>query len=254
MSLKDLTKERGDSLLAVDWNDLSNRASAMMKGASGQGVKVSVGPGGISIMGTELLEFHEPAIVANAYNAGISDLEPFDICQITLPVQLQSQTPDNTGSPLDKVFQKTQRVVEITKPLDWCFGRFGVCAQSIPQEKVGRIWITGAVFCLVSRLFDVYGESYQYRKPDRADTVRGETYLQASELGAAQILWIFEPLNPVWTTRPAIIRFDSRNTSGIGIYEYGNMDNGGVAEVLEFNEKVTVTKKADGVVLLEITP
>jgi len=46
----------------------------------------------------------------------------------------------------------------------------------------------------------------------------------------------------------AIIRFDHRQTSGIGVWEHGNPDNRGIAEVIQFDDSITLTEIYPGVV------
>ncbi|MBN2712616.1 MAG: hypothetical protein JXR97_09345 [Planctomycetes bacterium] len=111
------------------------------------------------------------------------------------------------------------------------------------------VYHSGVCLCNIARKHDVYKNGSRY--PDRADTVKGETYLQLSEVGAAQVLWIYGAPNEVTEPVPAVIRFEARNTTAVGVWEDGNRDNRGLSEVLEFDDTVTIESIYPGVIKLD---
>ncbi len=246
--------KKGDPITARFLNEVAHQASGLFNSFGGGGINLDVSSGGISILGKQILSFRQPGILAEWENIDSVDFEPFDVVQLTEPIQIQTVDDADlkTGTPLNEDAVRSFSILQATVPRDWCMGRFGICLDAIAQGKVGRGWLSGVTFCKVAREHGVYAESRYIKKPDRADTVRGQTYLQMSEVGAAEVLWILEPLNPDFGPRPAIIRFGQRNTSGIGLYEWGNDFNGGICEVMELDSAVTVTQKAPGVVRLDL--
>lgn len=248
MPVTPLTIKRGDPITASWLQEVSDRATGLFKSYSGSDIKIDVSAGGISIMGKRVLSYNQPGVIAEWENIDSVDFEPFDVVQLTEPIQVQSASNADmkVGTPMNEDTTETFSILQATIPRDYHFGRFGICLDAIGQGEVGRGWLSGVTFCKVARLHGVYAESRYIKKPDRADTVRGQTYLQMSHVGAAQVLWIMEPLNPEWDARPAIVSFDHRNTTGIGLYEWGNDFNGGIAEVLEFNDAVTIVKTIPG--------
>jgi hypothetical protein len=244
-------KQTGDRITAEEWNNIGESATAMSRAASGGGVNLRVGPDGITIRGRQVIHFREPAIVMDGYNVGSVKLNPFDVAQLAWPMQLQDAGDFYDGNPLDERFHQTQRIAEVLVPEDHFFGRFCVAAAEIAPQKAGPVWVSGVCLCRIARAHGLYSASQFYKKPDRADTVKGEKYLQVCDIGAAQILWIMEPLSGETGPVPAVIRFDHRNTSGIGISQMGDSYKRGVVEVMEFDDSVTITELAPGVVKVE---
>ncbi len=245
---------KGEGITARFLTTVAERATGLFNSFGGGGIKMDVSAGGLSILGKQVLSFRQPGTIAEWENVDSAAFAPFDVVQLTEPIQVQSVADDalKTGTPLKDEDVMDQSVLQATVPRDWSFGRFGICLDAMEPGEIGRGWLSGVTFCKVARANGVYAESRYIKKPDRADTVRGETYLQMSEVGAAEVLWIMEPLNPDPGPRPAIVRFGQRNTSGIGLYQWGNDFNGGICEVMELDSSVTVTRKAPGVVRLDL--
>ncbi len=246
--------EKGDAITGKFLTEISERATGLFNSWGGGGINLDVSAGGLSIRGKTVLSVRQPGMIAEWENIDSVAFEPFDVVQLTEPIQVQTVEDDDlkTGTPVDEEAVMNFSILQATVPRDWHFGRFGICLDAMEPGEIGRGWLSGVTFCKIARANEVYSESRYIKKPDRADTVRGETYLQLSEIGAAEVLWIMEPLNPEPGPRPAIVRFGQRNTSGIGLYQWGNDFNGGVCEVMELDSSVTVTQKAPGVVRLDL--
>ena len=242
----------GDPIRAVDFNAISESAGAMFRGAGGPGANVSVTPAGITISaGDQSVEFGEPATLAMVQNIGATDIEPFEPMSLTLPFVVQRATwpPPYNGNPID--LWASGRVLQGYRSTEHFFGRFGVASVEIPAGRAGMVWIAGVCLCKVARYFGAFDPSL-LRWPDRADTVAGQSYLQASECGAAEVLWIYNTFSraPVAEApNPAIIRLAARNTTGVGVFLRGNDQIRGVAEVLHW-EDMDVAEPFPGVVKL----
>jgi len=223
--------------MARDYNALADAAN-MVFNTSASGAKVNIAPSGLTISTPDTTRhFPEPAQIAEAVNTGETDLHTFDAAQITPYGPWDWDNPDSEkGQLLSAPEFHTHRVLEICRPTEYCFGRFCICAENIPSNRVGRIYIGGACLCRIC-----YGRKYWgTTQTDRADTVAGETFLHRQPMGTAQILWglcCSESSSITWL---AVMRFGHRSTSGINIQPRGTIYGGGVAEVIQLDESVTL--------------
>lgn len=247
-------KAKGDPLYAEEWNNLTDYATALARGTSGRGVNLTVDPNGVTIRGEKVWTLREPATLAFGLNVGTVDLEPFDACAITEPVQVQADPPPHEGQPLREGIAHGTRVLEVYRPTETSFGRFGICAERIPTDTIGRLWVAGICPAMIARYYEMYAASQYLRKPDRADTMMDAGYLQICEVGAAQVLWVNYPVSAIESPALSVIRFDSRNTNGVGIMETGNENQDGVVEVLRFTNSVVISEIVSGVIRVDMGP
>jgi len=127
------------------------------------------------------------------YNNTGSDILPFQA------VILGPKRTNWATNPNPNTTQTDPEVVHITIPEDTCYGRFGITLDTIVDGDSGEIAFDGIA---VAECFYENHES-----SDRCDTVSGETYLQMSPAGGAQILhWTQEDFG---TWGYAIIRLNA---------------------------------------------
>ncbi len=240
-----LTRDNFNTLAAIG-HKVHNIAGA-------GGINVQQHPGGIIIQtAQELFVLEEPAQVMLAKNIGTDDLNVFDAAHITEPIQLQDtsggEAAIDDGTPIDGPHLFTQRIMEVKQPTETSFGRFGICAESLVDGEIGEIWVAGVCLCRLLRTGEWDPRPFQ-KTADRADTRQDAPQLQLCSVGAAQVLWVFRPL---WPNRPrqerlAIIRFDSRDTDGVGMESFMRPINAGTGEVIQFNT-ATVTRLREAIV------
>ena len=251
-------KRAGDPVLATDFNDLARAMHSLFSVRGVNGVGVNVSSEGLLISdATRQILITEPAQVAQAKNVDdINNLNAWDVAAITIPWQVQGGI-DDPGQPitdLDSV--RMERVLEIYRPTDHCFGRFCICAEDIDVGDIGRVWIAGVCLTNIALDPETFSRSLGIQKPDRADTVKDAIYLKAGYIGAAQILWRY--VNPiagvVFGQQPAIIKFDHRQTTAVGFHEIGNDQNQGLAEVIQLDASVVVTPVAPGIIEIDKAP
>jgi len=254
---------RNTALTTRDFNAVAAAARRAFKLTGGRGMAVTNDESGITIAtSTHRIILQEPAQVALAKNIGTVGLNVLDVVQIAEPIQLQDGAPAwNTGTPIDKPYVLDRRVLEVYKPTDTSFGRFAVCAQSMAAAvgggtphpgRIGKVWVAGVCLCRLDRSGEWHNNP-RFKTRDRADTRAGQTYLQLSSLGAAQVLWVWNPMYPGNAEAPrlAAIRFASRNTDGVGTEYLTNRINAGTAEVFHFSG-ATVTRLREAIV--RVTP
>lgn len=250
----------GEPVRAPDYNAIASAVRTMLNMSGARGISVRVNAGGITVSNQiQKLHFREPAQYCTAANVGGERLNPCSAVMLTWPAYLDGNdqaaysNPQYPGQPFSgEATYRTNRVVEIRKPLDWCFGRFGITAGVIKAGETGPVFVSGVCIAQVARKFGVTKQSEdRVKKPDRADTVRAETYLQLSEVGAAQVLWILDAPYGTLDETPAVIRFDSRNTTGVGTREAGKKENKGVGEVFEFDPTVELSETYPGVIRID---
>jgi len=255
---------RNTALTTRDFNAVAAAARRAFKMTGGHGMAVTNDESGITIAtSTQRVVLQEPAQVVLAKNIGTVGLNVLDVVQIAEPIQLQDGAPQwYEGTPLDKPYVLDRRVLEAYKPTDTAFGRFGVCAQAIAPAvtvgdnqhpgRIGKVWVAGVCLCRLDRSGEWHNNP-RFKTADRADTRAGQTYLQLSTLGAAQVLWVWNPMYPGNAEAPrlAAIRFDSRNTDGVGSEYMTNRINAGTMEVINFSGSATVTKLREAIVKVE---
>lgn len=242
-------RNEGERMTLLDFNRLSEAANTILRGMGGSGVAVNVTSSGLTVSSAlDQFNFVEPSFYVDAHNIGTSDLDFFDVVQITEPLWLQSGTDLNEGQPFDDPYHLSNRCIEIKKPVDTGFGRFAVCMSKIDADNYGPVCFGGICLVKISRAGFTLS-SYLDRGPDRAHVRGGRTYLQLSEVGSAQVLWMFSVLDPVAFNIPdlSLIRFDHRNTDGVAVSQQGGVRSG-VAEVLIFESVFQYTK---GVVTIQ---
>ena len=251
-------KRTRDPVRAPDFNALTQAARAALNAYGHRGTSIRVTDSGISVAGHQASFNTEPGIFAYAKNCTGGNANVFMVMQLTDPLQLQSAPPTNYGEPLqpmERVY--AQRVLEFQTVRDHCSGRFCVTAEHIPPGQMGRVWIGGACLAWIKTALSGWRASQYYGKPDRADTIKDDYYLRLSTIGAAQVLWLYHDMTAqppsVVTTGLAIIRFDHRQTTPVGIYQVGNKENQGLAEVIELDASITVTKIAPGCIRINRT-
>lgn len=254
--------QRGQRILATDWNKIREGLQAALNMRGGKGISIKVDPGGIVIsLAKNGKKWRDPCIFVRAWNVGEETAFPLEVGMLTWPWQLQTGTPpEYTGQPLvspgtndgDITRYFTDRVVEARRPLDSCFGRFGIWIEKVDPGDTGMMLVSGICIAYLTRS-GVTQDNYELA--DRADTLAGSPFLQLSELGAAQVLWYDDGYSE-GDPYPAIVKIDSRNTMGTGIQEDGSNTNRGVAEVLVFDSSVVLSyddEKA-GIVRVERVP
>lgn len=249
---------KGDPISARAFN-MHNAASRMIFNLSSSGKNVSVltTPNGVTISGDQSYTWTQPAQLCDGLNVTNEEIKRGTVVALTWPIQLQDPLTQTLywGSPQwgKGARQRKRTVAEIRPPLDNGFGRFGIVGNDTRPHTVGPVYVAGICGCWIKLEYDQYVRSLKYRKPDRADTVSGKSYLEICELGAAQVLWIDDPLTRHDDCKLCVIRFDSRNTNGIGISEERNPKNDGVAEVIQFSNTVTLTELKSGIIQLDKT-
>lgn len=239
---------RGEKFTARDYNVLSQAAN-MVFNTSAHGSKVNISPSGLTISTPDRTRhFPEPAQMAEAINTGESDLKIFNAAQITPFSNVDSDPIYGSGQLLGSPEFHMHRVLEICRPTEHCFGRFCICAEDIPANRLGRVWIAGVCLTRIRRRITQYMEG---ETPDRADTVANQIYLRKTPLGAAQVLT--GSLGRFSTgIYFAVIRFSKRPTSGIAIHRRGHMHDGGVAEVIQLDDSVTLHGYWQGIVKVKL--
>ncbi len=252
------------SLTTSDFNAVASAARRAFKLTGGHGMAVTNDASGITVAtSTRRIVLAEPAQVALAKNIGTVGLNVLDVVQIAEPIQLQDGSPQwYEGTPIDKPYVLDRRVLEVYKPTDTSFGRFAVCAQAIAPAvtvgdnqhpgRIGKVWISGVCLCRLDRSGEWHNNP-KFKTRDRADTRAGRTYLQLSSVGAAQVLWVWNPMYPGNAEAPrlAAIRFDSRNTDGVGMEYLTNRINAGTGEVIHFSSGTTVRLRE---AIVRVTP
>ncbi len=251
------------SLTTGDFNAVAAAARRAFKLTGGAGMSVTNDESGITIQtSTQRVILQEPAQVVLAKNIGTVGLNVLDVVQIAEPIQLQDGSPQwYEGTPIDKPYVLDRRVLEVYKPTDTSFGRFAVCAQALAPAvgggsphpgRIGKVWVSGVCLCRLNRSGEWHNNP-RFKTRDRADTRAGKTYLQLSSVGAAQVLWVWNPMYPgrAETARLAAIRFDSRNTDGVGVEYLTNRINAGTAEVIHFSGASTVRLRE---AIVRVTP
>lgn len=245
-----------------DFNTVAAAAARVYRISGGRGINIDQHPGGIVIKTpSATVTLDEPAQVVLVKNIGTTDLHVLDTCQLGEPIQLQSWPPTNEGSPIDLPYLYEQRVLEGYFPRDTSFGRFGICAEPMAAEvfgpkahpgRIGKVWVDGVCLCKLTRTGE-WSPEQKIKTADRADTRNGQAALQLCSIGAAQVLWVWAPAYPgnAEAARLAIIRFDSRNTDGVGTEEFAHLVNAGTMEVLQL-PYATTTKLREAIV--RVTP
>lgn len=239
-------KSAGKELTSADWNAVADYVNAVANSRGGAGIKMFVGPGGFSMAKSGGRTFHFPAVPIFCSNIGTVNLKPLDAIAFTEPLNRQGTTPDYVGSFLNEDMMLTTPDLQGKTPWAPGFGRFGIVVNFIEVGFSGLVWVAGVVPCWLHYPAE-YTENFSttgnemFDRPDRADTMPGQTYLQASEVGAAQILWMADPLNATNDTRLALVRLAARNTDGIGIADYDSTPyNSGISEVVYFPSGIEI--------------
>jgi len=241
-------RTRGERFTARDYNALAEAAN-MVFNTSAHGAKVNIAPSGLTISTPDRTQhFPEPAQIAEAVNTGETDLNIFDAAQITPFSNADGDPIYGSGQLLGTPEFYTHRVLEICRPTEHCFGRFCICAENIPANRLGRVWLAGVCLARIRRRVTQYMEG---EIPDRADTVADQTYLRKTPLGAAQVL--AGSIGRFSTgTYFAVIRFSKRPTSGVAVHRRGHMHDGGVAEVIQLDSSVTLRGYWQGIVKVKL--
>jgi hypothetical protein len=178
------TKRSGERLSADEANELA-RAGRNLAGMTGRGVKVASSSSGVSLgltpRGQRLVE---GAIAIRARNISGAAMKIYQ------PVTLAGHFYGDTELQSQRVLQAD---IFIAGDESW----FGVCADPIPVNGVGRVYVCGVCLCWVKNPSNL----------DRAEIEVGSAYLIGSSTGSAQIIWPLAPGDWGASARLALIRF-----------------------------------------------
>ena len=158
-------KSKGDPFYADDANELADGV-ARISGINGPGVTND--PSGISLRAPRGASriVREPAVVVEAANVGAADLKAYAPCTLYYHVFQGEEA-------------QYKRVLQVKAPEEGDEGWFGICAEPILQNRVGRVYVVG---CCLARVKNPDFEDF-------AEIVAGEDYLQGAASGSAQIIW-----------------------------------------------------------------
>ncbi len=147
------TIDKGDAITAKFLTEISERATGLFNSFGGGGIKLDVSAGGLSILGKQILSFRQPGMIAEWENIDSVAFEPFDVVQLTEPIQVQTVEDDalKTGTPVSEEDVMNYSILQAVVPRDWCLGRFGICLDAMEPGEIGRGWLSGVTFCKVAR-------------------------------------------------------------------------------------------------------
>lgn len=247
-----------EALTRPEFNTMVEAAKRVYQVSGGKGINIQQHPSALIISTpNQTIEWVEPAHSVWAKNVGAVNIAALDACQITLPLHIQGPPYDHEGTPVNDPansipYLYKQRCLEVYPVTDTCFGRFAIAATRLVAGEFGKVWIDGVCICRLTQHYDTYPAAAA-EWGDRADTMQGQPYLIQSDMGGAQVLFVWRPRYPSLATDPrlALIRFDSRNTSGVGHEERYNPVRAGVVEVLKLMG-ATVTVLHRGIVEVTI--
>jgi len=250
-------KSAGQELTSADWNAVADAANRTLRASGSRGTKVMRTPAGLLISGDKEFIWPKPSIIVRGENITDETILALDVVQLTLPFNLQGNDPQLEGTSVFPVQTFTYPTLQVRPPIATGFGRWGVAMnQILPNGGIGPVAIDGI---MVTRM--IYPSVFvknknkskgdMYALADRADTLGGFPFLTASQVGAAQLLWVYEMLDAkegdVEEPQLCLIRMDGRNTEGIGVADYGDPNfqltadwNTGISEVLIFGEHFDV--------------
>ena len=172
-------KQRGDAILAADFNLQTDALRQIAGLRAGRGQGVTQNPAGRTIYPTGSETAYLPAIPGEALNTGVNTLEAYRPAGIVLPPDGQVYSgafPDS-----DRISRVVLRVIDPQEePATDFQSYFVICAEPIAPGQSGRVWILG--FCMAYAIVDDASH-------DSLSLESGNNYLTSAGNGASRLVW-----------------------------------------------------------------